>query len=348
MKGQGDRARSIGMAAALAVLLAGVASPPSTATAADLRPVVMAALDVPTPHAVQTRLGPRGQSRTQLVPHVNAPFPYDGIVPASGKPFLDAEAGGRRGRHATRGRIFWEDETYGDRRVLLHIPAGFDARRPGFIVVYFHGHGASLQSDVVARQKVPHQITASGTNAVLVAPQLAVNAPDSSIGKLWQAGGLSRLLDEAADNLGTMYGDPRAAAVFGRLPVVIVAYSGGYLAAAWSAQQGGIGKRLAGIVLLDALYGETDKFTEWLGANQRAFLVSAYTDTTRRRNEGLQQVLAAHNIAQSNVLDERLDRGVAVFIDAGRDASHRDFVTKAWTSAPISDVLARLPGYRPR
>ena len=51
------------------------------------------------------------------------------------------------------------------------------------MVVFFHGHGANLAQDVRDRQQVPAQITAAGVNAVLVAPQLAVNAADSSAGK---------------------------------------------------------------------------------------------------------------------------------------------------------------------
>ena len=46
------------------------------------------------------------------------------------------------------------------------------------MVVFFHGHGANLAQDVLDRQQVPEQITAAGVNAVLVAPQFAVNAAD--------------------------------------------------------------------------------------------------------------------------------------------------------------------------
>src|SRR5262249_41353217 len=151
---------------------------------------------------------------------------------------------------------------------LLHIPRGFDVRRPGLLVVYFHGHGASLENDVFLRQQVPQQLTTSGANAVLIAPQLAVNAADSSIGKLWQPRAFARLLDEAAVNLGVIYGDRRAAKSFASMPVVIVAYSGGYLAAAWSVHHGGIGQRLRGVVLLDGLYGELDKFTNWIANDE--------------------------------------------------------------------------------
>jgi hypothetical protein len=46
---------------------------------------------------------------------------------------------------------------------------------------------------------------------VLVAPQFAVNAADSSAGKFWEPNGFKRFLDEAAVKLARMYGDERTA-----------------------------------------------------------------------------------------------------------------------------------------
>ena len=51
-------------------------------------------------------------------------------------------------------------------------PRHFDARKPGVIVVFFHGNGATLERDVRDRQLVPQQISDSGVNAVLLAPQI--------------------------------------------------------------------------------------------------------------------------------------------------------------------------------
>ena len=48
------------------------------------------------------------------------------------------------------------------------------------------------------------------------------------------------------------------------MPVILVAYSGGYLPAAFALAQGGAGERVRGVVLLDALYGEEDKFADWI------------------------------------------------------------------------------------
>ena len=123
-------------------------------------------------------------------------FPYFGNNPRSDAPFLNITKGERQGHRSYGGRVYWQDETYNDNRVLVHVPENFDARKPGVIVVFFHGNGATLERDVRDRQLVPQQISDSGVNAVLLAPQLAVDAADSSAGKFWQPGGFKRFMDE--------------------------------------------------------------------------------------------------------------------------------------------------------
>ena len=145
---------------------------------------------------------------TTLVSMKSSAFPYFGNNPRSEAPFLNISKGDRRGHRAYNGRVYWQDETYNDSRVLVHVPETFDVRKPGVIVVFFHGNGATLERDVRDRQLVPQQISDSGVNAVLLAPQFAVDAPDSSAGKFWQPGGFKRFMDESAVQLARLTGDP--------------------------------------------------------------------------------------------------------------------------------------------
>ncbi len=96
------------------------------------------------------RVPPLKQAATSLVPFDSAPFPYEGGT----------------------------KDSYNDPSVLLHIPKGFDVNRPSLMIVFFHGHGATLTRDVLTRQQVPAQISEAGVNAVLVAPQLAYDAAE--------------------------------------------------------------------------------------------------------------------------------------------------------------------------
>jgi hypothetical protein len=254
---------------------------------------------------------------------------------------LNAGTEGNRGHVNFRGDVLWESQTFSDDRVLLHIPPGFDPKRPAVMVVFFHGHGANLAQDVLVRQQVPAQITSAGVNAVLVAPQFAVDAADSSAGKFWEPNGFRRFLDEAAVKLAQMYGDPRSAFTFARMPIVIVAYSGGFGPTLSVLDRGGVRSRVRGLVLLDALYGGIDKFADWITYNRSTFFVSSYTPHTAHRNACLERLLRERSVPYSSELRNGHLQGMVTFLPAG-DISHRDFVTHAWADNPIKDILVRI------
>ena len=190
--------------------------------------------------------------KTSISEFVTSPFPLDGSSAAATEYFNEND-GTKRGRKTATGRVYWENETYNDQRVLLHIPAKFDIRKPGVIVVFFHGHGAILERDIRDRQALPEQISASAANAVLVAPQFAVNAADSNPGRFQEIGGFTRFLNEAAVHLSILHGDQRTLRYFQSLPVILISYSGGYRAAALAITRGDSEQRVKGVVLLDSL-----------------------------------------------------------------------------------------------
>lgn len=278
----------------------------------------------------------------RLVAFSISPFPYDGPVPSDGKPFLDTTDGTRRGHTSPRGGIYWQDQTYSDKRVLLAIPPRFNPRRPAFLIVFLHGNNTLLARDVVERQRVPQQLAKSRLNAVLVAPQFAVDALDSSAGRFWEPHVFAAFLDEAAQHLAKLYGRRGSRIIFARMPVVIVAYSGGYMPASAVLSVGGADERIAGIILLDALYGETDTFAAWIAKRQaQSFFFSAYSLSSTAENARLQQKLADANIDFATDLPKRLRRGSVAFLAAG-GVPHREFLTDAWTHDPVVAVLRRL------
>ncbi|WP_456634464.1 alpha/beta hydrolase [Bradyrhizobium sp. USDA 10063] len=281
---------------------------------------------------------------TTLVSMKSSAFPYFGNNPRSDAPFLNVSNGSRKGHRSYSGRVYWQDETYNDNRVLVHVPENFDVRKPGVIVVFFHGNGATLERDVRDRQLVPQQISDSGVNAVLLAPQMAVDAADSSAGKFWQPGGFKRFLDESNSHLARLSGDPKSAAAFANMPVVIVGYSGGFLPTAWSLEVGGATSRVRGVVLLDAVYGELDKFASWIENNRTGFFVSSYTRYTKRRDQELMTMLRDKGIRVRESMDAPLQPGSVVFVQTPDGVTHRDYVTQAWTQHPVKEVLVKMAG----
>jgi hypothetical protein len=285
---------------------------------------------------------PTKEDLTTLVSMKSSAFPYYGNNPASDAPFLNVSSGDRRGHRSYSGRVYWQDQTYSDNRVLVHIPENFDVRKPGVIVVFFHGNGATLERDVRDRQLVPQQITDSGVNAVLLAPQMAVDAADSSAGKFWQPGGFKRFMDESVASLARLYGDANSAKAFANMPIVIVGYSGGFLPTAWSLEVGGISDRVRGVILLDAVYGELDKFASWIENHRSGFFISSYTHYTAPRDHELMHMLRDKGIAVSENMDGPLRPGSVVFVETSSGITHRDYVTQAWTRNPIEQVLVKM------
>jgi hypothetical protein len=288
--------------------------------------------------------------KAALVPFDSAPFPYRGIVPGDethdDAPFLDAKNGDRRGHTTPRGGVYWEDETYSDRRSLLYIPPGFDQRGKAAIVVFLHGNLATLTRDVAERQQVPQQLAASNLNAVLVAPQLAIDALDSSAGGFWSPGAFARYLREADAKLARLAGDGMTAKDFARMPVILVAYSGGYLPAAWALEVGEANQRIAGVVLLDAVYGETEKFAGWIGDHQPSgFFFSAFTASSADGNGDLQDQLMRQGVDFALDLPPCLEAGDIVFLETGTNVVHNDFVTQAWTANPLQVLFDRVRAF---
>jgi hypothetical protein len=284
------------------------------------------------------------QPITKLVSFETAPFPYDGVDPATNAPFLNVSEGGRQGHRTYRGTIYWKNETYNDRRVLLHIPKGFEINKPAVAVLFFHGHRANLERDVRDRQLVPAQVSASKINAVLIAPQFATNASDSSAGHFWEPGACGKFYQEAAKQLAALYGDPGSEQIFARMPIVVVAYSGGFLPAASCLHHGSFKTEVRGVILFDALYGEIDTFASWIKDNRSAFFLSAYTNSTKSQNLTLAHMLSERDIPTRMSISRYPRRGDVMFVSA--DTEHENYLTQAWVEEPLKDTLAKLTEYR--
>jgi hypothetical protein len=181
-----------------------------------------------------------------------------------------------------------------DATVLVFIPHHHRVGRDASVatVVHFHGHNTSAERAIVAHQ-LREQLYESKQNAILVVPQLAMLAADSSAGKLEAPGGFARMLGDVLRTLDVS--TVRAAAGRAGLPpepgignVCVSAHSGGYHAAACVLRAGGIPIRE--VFLFDALYAEVDVFRDWVIAGRgkpmsaRHKLVSYFTAGTTEAN----------------------------------------------------------------
>ncbi|MDH3233531.1 MAG: hypothetical protein OEQ29_08380 [Alphaproteobacteria bacterium] len=300
-----------------------------------------------------TRALPRCQGAPQCLPSFiarlkHAPFPLEANDDGGGRPFFNEtdRDSGLRVRVNRHGDRYPEPKHYADPSVLFHIAAGFDRARPFRLVVFFHGHQSTLERDVVGRIGLTRQIDASGANVILIAPQLAKDAIDSHPGKLIRAGALARLLDESAGVLARALGAdlaPRLA----RAPLVLVAYSGGYLALAAGLAEAETGdaaiiERVEGIVMLDAVFGNLARIDGWLQARAgRVFLVGLFGKLSRSWTLDLIYRWEARGQPYGQLLPARLDRGSIVVMQV--DTDHEAIATDGPPRNPIAEIVRRLP-----
>jgi len=271
----------------------------------------------------------------------SAPFPYDGPVPDGNRPFFDTRDPKTRQRAHTTGdgNVLAEHPTYADDRVLFHLPPGFDPARPIEILIFFHGHGSEIERTVVGELDLPGQIDQSKRNMVLIAPQLALDASDSSPGKLGLPDGLKNLLDDAARVLAERSGGSEEA--FAKAPVILSAFSGGYRPAAFSLDRGGVEERIKGVLLLDAIYGDIARFSAWIVRHWHdGFFVSLGGPSTEKSQTELGQALAQRQRRPRGWLPARIRPGTHALISVPTE--HMDLPKSGPPPFPLLVMLRRI------
>jgi len=250
---------------------------------------------------------------------------------------------------------------YGDDTVIVFVPAHYRYRSEEGVaaLVHFHGHNTSAERAMAAHE-LREQLSDSKQNAVLVVPQLAVFAADSSCGRLEQPGGLSRMLTEAivaaAMEGRVTLGDSAFPTDASLGTVCLSAHSGGYHAAACGLRAGGVEVRET--YLFDALYYELETFRDWVIArhgaplHERHKLVSYFTEggTTETLNASLRAqltragVVVAQEMQEGELSRRDLSHAEAVFVRTGL---WHNVVT--WETNALRDVLfaSALPRHLP-
>lgn len=244
-----------------------------------VRPVALGDEGAAHAHDAEARTG------TFVATLQTAPFPYHGKYDDTGVDFFDytdPQTGVRY--HTNRyGVRFPEKEHYSDGSVLFHIPPHFKPDHPFAFVVFFHALDTNIRKTEMDYD-ISGQVDACGKNLILVMPQLAKDAADSSPGRFFRPDTFRAFMDEAAGALAGRLG-PEFRQRLRNAPIILAAFSGGYKAAAYVLNRGGASGRIAGVILLDALYEDVDKFEKWaLEYMAGSFLVSLATRGECERN----------------------------------------------------------------
>ena len=217
--------------------------------------------------------------------------------------------------------------------VIVHAPKGFDPHAPLSLVVFLHGYSGCVsvlmgRGETRCKPGEPAREgwdlgrfhDAAGTGSLFIVPQLAYRKRDGRPGAFARPGEFRAFLEELlAGPLSELLGGPRRLTDVARIE--LLAHSAGYQTALAILEVGGLPARLVhGVVLFDALYGETDRFERYVLANAGRGLCFV-------------SISLAHGIPEreSRALVQRLQR---------RLGKARVITTDA---AGIADAIARQP-----
>ncbi len=165
--------------------------------------------------------------------------------------------------------------------VVVHAPAGFDARQPLHLVVIFHGMGHSamvwlgngLPDPRTGRRvigwggDVRHDL--AGTRSLILAPQCDDRRGRSRLGRLQARGGFRRFLDELLrETLAPRLGGPHTLADVES--VTLVGSSAGGPAIANLIDLDDLDGRVRNVVLFDSLYGAESIYARWMRGGDAA------------------------------------------------------------------------------
>lgn len=243
--------------------------------------------------------------------------------------------------HDYEGKHYSAEANYSDNTVLVFIPRRlYWGQRTDFIV-HFHGWWNSADS-VLNTFRLAEQLIAAKKNAILVLPQGPKNAPDSHGGKLEEPGAFLRFMAELADSIASATTKPRVAGG----SIILSGHSGAYRVMANILEKGGMDEAIREVWLFDGLYGDTDRFLNWMVKPPRRF-VNIFTRTggTLDNSQALDRALMAKpNMffyrfgTEATITDDLLKANRIFQIQTGLD--HNEVLDK-------SDLFRRLVAITP-
>jgi hypothetical protein len=271
----------------------------------------------------------------------SAPFPYSGKgVDPNFFDSVDPRTGERYRTTRTLERLS-EKEHYWDSSVLFHLPSQFNPRKPFAYVVFFHGNRTEVRQ-FTKDYRLDEQMERSGRNAILVLPQLAKNAADSTPGKFSNKDAFRAFMLEVAHVLTSRLGKQYQKQLE-QAPIIFVAFSGGYKPLACTLDRGGTGSRTKGVLLLDALYDDLYIFGKWILENaRRGFFVNIFTEDSscEEKSRTLAQFLRAHHLPFKEEWPEGLRKGHICLMRSPND--HLQIPIAGPPREPLAELLRNL------
>ena len=215
---------------------------------------------------------------------------------------------------------------YNDSSVLMVVPADFkETNNAADLIFWFHGWHNNIDT-ALNYYHLATQFVASHKNAILILAEAAKNSPDSYGGKLEQQDVFKNLMKDVLQNLKK---NKIISSSCKAGNIMLAGHSGAYRVIAYILKNGGMNIRE--VDLFDALYSETDKFTEWIKKDSSNKFINLYTDSGGTRELSIQMMdeLKKQNLAllfseENNLTPPMLRSSKIIFIHTTRE--HNDII----------------------
>lgn len=197
----------------------------------------------------------------------------------------------RAGGHMYNKVLYDAANHYMDSSVLIIAPKKLDAGKKVDLVFWFHGWFNNIDSAAL-RFELIKQFADSKLNAVLVLTETTKNAPDSYGGKLEYNNTFKDLVGDIMQELR------KEKAVSKKCEpgnILLAGHSGAYRVMAFILANGNM--PVQEVILFDALYGQTDKYVNWLQSDKSHRFIDIYTDgggTDGESKEMVKQLINQH------------------------------------------------------
>ena len=205
---------------------------------------------------------------------------------------------GRANGHTYKNILYKAADHYSDSSVLIITPKKLAAAKTVDIIFWFHGWGNNIDS-ANKRFELAKQFASSNMNAILVLSETTKDAPDSYGGKLEQSGVFKSLVNDVIITL-------KREKIISRKTtpgnILLAGHSGAYRVMAHIVKYGD--QPIQEVILFDALYGQTDKFMNWILSDIENRFINIYTDeggTDMESKEMVKQLL------QKNIIPDTLE-----------------------------------------
>ena len=234
---------------------------------------------------------------------------------------------GRAQGHNYDGVFYDAASHYSNHSVILVVPEKYSERNHPDLIFWFHGWRNTIDSSLI-QFHLADQLISSQRNAILVLAETASNAPDSYGGKLEQPNEFKFLVQDIMDELQKK----KIVSPLGKLNhIVLAGHSGAFRVIAHILQSGGL--NIQEVYLMDALYGEKEKFEQWISANAKNRFIHWYTHKgggTDEESTLMMSQLKSANILFLSTKDSELNHELLksnriIFVESPKD--HNEIMT---------------------